>query len=141
MMGAAAYLDDRARVESAVRAELGDTEFARLFALGAELPLERAVELALMDADTPVVPLPRRPESAPGDTLTRRERQVAALVSEGLTNREIAEQLVISKRTADAHVEHILAKLGFSSRAQIAALAGQSDHTGAGTDVEAAPPE
>jgi len=39
-----------------------------------------------------------------------------------MTNREIAELLVISKRTADARVEHILAKLGFSSRSQIAAL-------------------
>lgn len=136
MMGAAVYLDDHTRVERAVRAALGDAEFARLFAQGAELPLDRAVELALMDADTPAVPLPRQPGSAPGDMLTRRERQVAALVSEGLTNREIAEQLVISKRTADAHVEHILAKLGFSSRAQIAALAGRPQVT----DTEAAPP-
>lgn len=131
MMGAAVYLDDHTRVESAVRAELGETEFARLFGLGAELPLDRAVELALMDAETPAAPLPRQQDSAQGDTLTRRERQVAALVSEGLTNREISEQLVISKRTADAHVEHILAKLGFSSRAQIAALAGRTEETGA----------
>ncbi|WP_405943706.1 ATP-binding protein [Streptomyces sp. NBC_00932] len=137
MMGAAVYLDDHARVERAVRAELGDTEFARLFAQGAELPLDRAVELALMDADSPATPLPRQLDSAPGDMLTRRERQVAALVSEGLTNREISQQLVISKRTADAHVEHILAKLGFSSRAQIAALAGRPQVT----DTEAAPPQ
>ncbi|WP_405775845.1 ATP-binding protein [Streptomyces sp. NBC_00859] len=130
MMGAAVYLDGHTRVESDVRAELGEAEFARLFAQGAELPLERAVELALMDAETPAVPIPGQPDSAPGDTLTRRERQVAALVSEGLTNREISEQLVISKRTADAHVEHILAKLGFSSRAQIAALAGHAEGTG-----------
>ncbi|WP_181791587.1 response regulator transcription factor, partial [Streptomyces phytophilus] len=44
---------------------------------------------------------------------------VAALVARGLTNREIAEKLVISKRTVDAHVEHILAKFGFTSRSQI----------------------
>ncbi|NDZ83075.1 LuxR family transcriptional regulator [Streptomyces sp. SID10853] len=142
MMGATVYLDDHARVESAVRAELGEEEFARLFAQGAELPLDRAVELALVDTDTPAVPLPRQSVPPPGDTLTRRERQVAALVSEGLTNREISEQLVISKRTADAHVEHILAKLGFSSRAQIAALAGQSEEPGAAGDGTAqAPPE
>ncbi|TDC50424.1 helix-turn-helix transcriptional regulator [Actinomadura sp. KC345] len=52
--------------------------------------------------------------------LTEREFQVAALVAEGLSNRDIAERLTIAKRTADSHVEHILAKLGFSSRAQIA---------------------
>ncbi|WP_037935235.1 helix-turn-helix domain-containing protein, partial [Streptomyces sp. SPB78] len=56
---------------------------------------------------------------------TRREREVAGLVDEGLSNREIAERLVISKRTADAHVEHILAKLGVGSRGEVgAALAG-----------------
>ncbi|MFE3000355.1 response regulator transcription factor, partial [Nocardia sp. NPDC059246] len=54
-------------------------------------------------------------------TLTKRERQVADLVADGLTNKQIASRLVISQRTADAHVEHILTKLGFTSRAQIAA--------------------
>ena len=53
--------------------------------------------------------------------LTPREREVARLVARGLSNREIAERLVIAKRTSDSHVEHILAKLGFTSRAQIAA--------------------
>jgi non-specific serine/threonine protein kinase len=48
---------------------------------------------------------------------------VAALVARGRTNREIAAALVISERTADAHVQNILNKLGFSSRAQIAAWA------------------
>jgi non-specific serine/threonine protein kinase len=53
--------------------------------------------------------------------LTKRERQVADLVAQGLTNKAIATQLVISQRTAQGHVEHILTKLGFTSRAQIAA--------------------
>jgi DNA-binding CsgD family transcriptional regulator len=53
--------------------------------------------------------------------LTRREREVAALVAEGLTNREIAERLYISERTADGHLEHIREKLAMSSRAQVAA--------------------
>lgn len=52
--------------------------------------------------------------------LTRRERQVAELVAAGQSNREIATTLVISPRTAESHVEHILTKLGFNSRAQIA---------------------
>ncbi len=54
-------------------------------------------------------------------TLTAREREVAALVAEGLTNREIAERLVISERTAEYHVEQIRNKLGVRSRAQVAA--------------------
>ena len=60
-------------------------------------------------------------------TLTRRERQVADLVAEGLTNRAIAERLVISPRTAQGHVEHILVKLGFTSRAQIAAWVAEQE--------------
>ncbi|MEU1956027.1 helix-turn-helix transcriptional regulator [Nocardia rhamnosiphila] len=54
--------------------------------------------------------------------LTPRERQIAVLVSEGKTNKEIAAELVIAHRTVDSHVENILVKLGFSSRVQIAAL-------------------
>jgi DNA-binding NarL/FixJ family response regulator len=56
-------------------------------------------------------------------TLTPRERQVAALVASGRSNRAIADELVISPATAARHVANILAKLGFSSRAQIAAWA------------------
>jgi len=55
--------------------------------------------------------------------LTARECQVAALVAQGKTSREIAERLVVSKRTAEVHVSNILGKLGFTSRAQIAAWA------------------
>jgi DNA-binding CsgD family transcriptional regulator len=55
--------------------------------------------------------------------LSRREREVAALVARGLTNREIAQTLFLSERTAENHVQHILTKLGFGSRAQIAAWA------------------
>jgi DNA-binding NarL/FixJ family response regulator len=55
--------------------------------------------------------------------LTTRERQVAVLIAAGHTNRAIAEQLVVSERTVESHVSGILAKLGFSTRAQIAAWA------------------
>ena len=58
--------------------------------------------------------------------LSRREEEVAALVAEGLSNREIAQRLVISERTAQNHVQHILTKLGFTSRSQVAAWAVRS---------------
>jgi DNA-binding NarL/FixJ family response regulator len=61
--------------------------------------------------------------TTPDDPLSPRERQVAALVADGLSNREIAERLVLSERTAQNHVQHILGKLGFANRAQIAAWA------------------
>lgn len=71
--------------------------------------------------------------------LTRREREVAALVAHGLTNREIAARLFISERTAESHVEQIRGKLGFRSRSQIAAwVASQSETADSG--LAPAPP-
>jgi DNA-binding CsgD family transcriptional regulator len=56
------------------------------------------------------------------DLLTRREQEIAGHVAQGLTNRRIAEDLVISERTVDTHVQHILAKLGVANRVQLATL-------------------
>ena len=53
--------------------------------------------------------------------LTRREREIAGLVAEDLSNREIVTRPVISVRTAETHVENVLVKLGFTSRARVAA--------------------
>jgi RNA polymerase sigma factor (sigma-70 family) len=55
--------------------------------------------------------------------LTAREREVASLIAQGKTNREIAMLLVISERTVDKHVGQILSKLSFRARAQVAAWA------------------
>jgi non-specific serine/threonine protein kinase len=52
--------------------------------------------------------------------LTPRERQVADLIGQGLTSRQIAAKLVVSQRTAESHTENILRKLGMTSRTQIA---------------------
>jgi DNA-binding CsgD family transcriptional regulator len=61
------------------------------------------------------------------DRLTAREREVGVLVARGLSNREIAEALVITEGTAEVHVKHILSKLGFKSRSQVAAwMSGQT---------------
>ena len=60
--------------------------------------------------------------------------QIARLVANGLTNREIADRLFISERTAEGHIEQIRNKLGFSSRVQIAAwLVGQERPDGGGS--------
>ncbi|MFG2005384.1 LuxR C-terminal-related transcriptional regulator [Spirillospora sp. NPDC048911] len=78
-------------------------------------------------APTPAVaPAPARPLAAPvtpPTTLTTREREIARLVARGLTNRGIADELVISPATVARHVTNILTKLGFASRAQVAAWA------------------
>ena len=62
--------------------------------------------------------------------LTRREQEVAALLTEGLTNGEVARRLYISPKTAAVHVSNILMKLNMSSRAEIAAWAVRSGLVG-----------
>jgi DNA-binding CsgD family transcriptional regulator len=83
--------------------------------------LERSLEQGQVDLRTSHVK---------GAPLSRREREVAALVARGLTNREIAAKLEITERTAGAHVEHILGKLGFSSRTQVAVWAAEHGPVG-----------
>jgi non-specific serine/threonine protein kinase len=69
-------------------------------------------------------PEPRR-QSGTASPLTRREHEVAALIAQGHSNRQLAQDLVISERTAEHHVENILAKLGLDSRTQIGVWAVQ----------------
>jgi len=79
----------------------------------------RQTALASLPKAKPISP--RRAVAAQFGGLTAREREVATLIARGKTNREIADLLVISERTAEGHVNNILGKLGFTSRAQIAA--------------------
>ena len=96
--------------ERRARSRLGAAEFDRARRAGAALTREAAVAYAL-EEETP---------AQPSTPLTERERQVARLVAAGLTDREIAARLVISVRTAETHVGHILAKLGLWTRTQVA---------------------
>jgi predicted ATPase/DNA-binding CsgD family transcriptional regulator len=117
------------RSEVALREALGsdahDTEaFEKAFAEGAAYSFEQAVALALGEDDE-TDGSERASESAGVRAevrggLTRREREIAALLAEGLSNKEIAARLVISQRTVETHVDHILSKLGMTSRAQVA---------------------
>ena len=93
---------------------LGDSAFRAAHRQGAAMSVDAAVSFALGERSEDA------PAPAEAGKLTKRERQVADLVARGLTNKAIAARLVISQRTAEGHVEHILTKLGFTSRAQIA---------------------
>jgi len=111
--------------EQQTRQALGETAFQAAYHCGLDLPAEDVLACALQQPGKPQKkPLAQAvSEAAP---LTRRELQVARLIAGGRSNREIAAELVISQRTAENHVEHILTKLGFTSRAQVAAWAAAS---------------
>jgi DNA-binding CsgD family transcriptional regulator len=108
------------------RQMLGPKAFDIEFEIGLQMGFDAAVAYAvgrLAAPDVPVRSTDDVPRAAAPNVLTAREFEVARLVAQGLTNRQIAAALVISHRTAEGHVEHILVKLGFTSRAQIAAWA------------------
>ncbi|MCA1004150.1 LuxR C-terminal-related transcriptional regulator [Rhodococcus hoagii] len=119
------------------RGLLGDRAFEGALARGAALEFTDAVDYALgrgdasgltrREMDAPTAPMRIVVPAEESPALTRREQQVADLVAKGMTNREIAETLVISQRTAEGHVERVLAKLGFGSRTQIAAWVAEQN--------------
>jgi non-specific serine/threonine protein kinase len=101
--------------EQKTRRVLGSRKFEAALRRGQNMDMSVAVAYALGEqaSDAPYASnSPRK--------LTKRERQVAELIAHGMSNKQIAAKLVISQRTAEGHVEHILNKLGFTSRAQVA---------------------
>lgn len=128
----AAYATFAAPHDDAVkctREALDSQTFAHAFDLGQRMGLERTIDYAL-----DIQPQEgTAPPTTSTDLLTRRQRQVAELVAEGLTNAAIAIRLFISQRTVEAHVDNILTKLGLHSRAQIAAwIITEQTHTNGG---------
>ncbi|HEY9335969.1 MAG TPA: LuxR C-terminal-related transcriptional regulator [Kribbella sp.] len=113
------------QAEGRIRAAIGDAAFDRAFELGAGYSLDQAVALAL-GGETPQAPAAR---TGLAGRLTEREYEIAVLLGDGLSNREIAARLVISQRTAETHVERILRKLAFTSRAQVARWIRDHPHT------------
>ena len=132
------------KVLELARQQLGESSAAALFAEGRELSTDDAVSYALDPG------LDARELAAPGEpawtdparlgarhdtggahrapsALTPREHEIVRLIAQGLSNREIASELVISPATAARHVANILAKLGFSSRTQVASWASRHD--------------
>lgn len=114
----------RAQVQA--RVGLGASGFEAASEKGKRFTPEEAVAYVLGE---PHPPATVSATAAMSETpLTRREHEVAELVAQGISNKGIASTLVIAQRTAEGHVEHILTKLGFTSRTQIAAwIADQRD--------------
>ncbi|MEJ2305781.1 MAG: LuxR C-terminal-related transcriptional regulator, partial [Anaerolineales bacterium] len=104
-------------IHAELRAELGEQVFTNEIAAGRQLSLD----------DLRVIPHPQEhaPPSAPGTALTARELEVLRLLAQELSNPEIAERLVISRRTVDAHLRSIYGKLGVKSRDAAIRVAGE----------------
>ena len=133
LIGAAAALRERvaahqpdteqarsSAVERVLARALGPHDADALIHAGRTMPAQQAADLATAVASG----------TAPGDAdrshqaqLTRRERQVAALVASGRTNRQIGRVLGISEKTAEVHMHHVMSKLDARSRAEVAAWA------------------
>jgi len=115
----------RQTCETALRDSLGHDAFGAAYAEGAGMDSSTAIAIALDEKPAPSRS-PKPAGTAGPIRLTKREQQVAELVATGLTNEAIANKLVISRRTVEGHVEHILTKLGFTSRTQLAVWVADS---------------
>jgi non-specific serine/threonine protein kinase len=125
----------RQHAVKAARNALGERRFTAAYAHGAALDLDTVARDAADEIGDPAGrasdtgdlsggadPVAASVTRAAAALLTRREQEIADLVASGLSNREIAARLFISKRTVDAHVEHIFGKLEISSRVQLTVL-------------------
>jgi predicted ATPase/DNA-binding NarL/FixJ family response regulator len=115
----------QARVDAAceaARGRLGADAATAASASGRSMDYDRAVELARdLSAATASPPRPPETRGPLPSGLTRRELEIAVMVAQGASNRDVAERLFLSQRTVEGHVENIRGKLGFHSRTQIAA--------------------
>jgi predicted ATPase/DNA-binding SARP family transcriptional activator/DNA-binding CsgD family transcriptional regulator len=106
---------------AAARSRLDEASWEEAWAEGRVMSMEQAIEYALSEEKlvTPPSPESEQPSSDEPPSLTRREKEVAILVGRGLTNRQIASELVLSEHTVHHHVTNILRKLKLRSREQI----------------------
>ena len=118
--------------ERQARQALGEAAFQAAYRRGLDLPADDTVGYALQQPPEKPPEKPPAPAVPDGAPLTPRELQVARLIAGGRSNKDIAAELVISQRTAENHVEHILTKLGFASRAQVAAWVAAAQPGGEG---------
>jgi non-specific serine/threonine protein kinase len=133
---------DRERALSRLRASLGDAQLAEELAAGAAMATEQAVEYALtalgagrQDARV----LRSVGASAEATILSPREREVVALVVQGLSNRDIAARLALSERTVESHVSNALRRLGIASRVRLAVWAVERGLTASAPRLASAP--
>jgi predicted ATPase/DNA-binding CsgD family transcriptional regulator len=122
----------RRRSWAAGREALGTVRFEMVWAIGRSRDVQEALDLAMVAveaADLQDLPTDTTPARRGRFKLTPREQEVLALVASGMSDGEIATALVISKKTASVHVANIKAKLGASSRVEVATIALRESRT------------
>ena len=105
------------RSEVAARLGLGDDRFGAAFSRGRAMTIDDGVALAVEDMPRPKPASPARPQ--PRSVLTSRQLEIARLIAEDLSNRQIAARLHLSERTVETHVTNMLNRLGLNSRIQL----------------------
>jgi DNA-binding CsgD family transcriptional regulator/tetratricopeptide (TPR) repeat protein len=106
---------------AAARSQLDESAWDAAWTEGRKMTLEQAVEYALSEEFSSLASAHASRDEGPSEVLTPREREIALLLAQELTNRQIARELTISERTVTTHVHRILKKLGFRSRTHISA--------------------
>jgi non-specific serine/threonine protein kinase len=112
---------DYRRLLADLRSTLGHDAFVALWVEGKSMKLDDVIDLALSESETRVESTSTEKERFGG--LTAREREVAAWIAQGKSNREIAAEMTVGTKTIETYVTRILNKLGFDSRVQIATWA------------------
>jgi DNA-binding CsgD family transcriptional regulator len=117
---------------SKLRAALGGNAFVALWEAGAAMALDEVIDCALHETESVRESTQAEKEKFGG--LTGREREVAAWIAQGKSNREIAEAMTVGVKTVETYVTRILNKLGFDSRVRIATWAVEKGLASAGND-------
>jgi non-specific serine/threonine protein kinase len=124
------------KVLARARQRLGERAYLEAWSSIADQSIDAVLDQARTCMDRPVRTAQTSGDarttvsSMPADPLSKREREVVVLVSRGLTNPEISDLLVVSRRTVESHIGHILTKLGLANRLQIARWAYEHDLLG-----------
>jgi predicted ATPase/DNA-binding SARP family transcriptional activator/DNA-binding CsgD family transcriptional regulator len=107
---------------AAARSRLDEASWEEAWAEGRAMSMDQAIDYAISEQKPPASLSPEslRPSSEEPPTLTPREKELALLITHGLTTRQIASELVLSQHTVDKHVKNILKKLDLHSRKQVA---------------------